>query len=232
MRRPRHDKKAAVALVRVSTGKQKLGPEAQFAAIRAWASREGVRIVAQFEERSVSGAADPTRREVLAAAVAALKAHRAAWFVVHESSRLARDVDLAGYFRTIVRMAGGEVVTTDGAGKSLLENRVRDLLGEQERREIAARTKRAMAVLRGQGRRVSRFPSFGFRFTATGRVVPDERERRIVARCRRLRRAGWTLTRIADRLNKTTRPRRGAKCWFPATVWTALREGPPVPRSR
>jgi DNA invertase Pin-like site-specific DNA recombinase len=159
-----------------------------------------------------------------------LRARRAAWLVVHESSRLARDVDLAGYFRTVVRMAGGEVVTTDGAGRSLLEARVRDLLGEQERREIAARTRRAMAVKRERGERVSRYPAFGFRFTASGRVVPDERERQIAARCRRWRRAGWTLTKIADKLNATTPPRRGARCWFPATVWTALREGPPVPR--
>src|SRR5205085_2534649 len=110
-----------------------LGPEAQAAAIRAWAQREGVTIAEWFEERAVSGAADPTKREGLTAAVAALKTHRAAWLVVHEPTRLGRDIDLVGYFRTVVRMAGGEVVTTDGAGKSQLENRVRDLLGEQER---------------------------------------------------------------------------------------------------
>src|SRR5262245_27399738 len=182
MRRLRHDKTLGIALIRVSTGKQQLGPDAQRAAIHAWAEREGVRVVASFEERAVSGAAAPDKREGFAAAVASLKTHRAGWLVVHESSRLARDVDLAGYFRTLVRMAGGEVATCDGAGRSLLENRVRDLLGEQERREIGARTRRAMAILREQGRRVSRFPSFGFRFTASGRVVPDERERQIAAR--------------------------------------------------
>lgn len=223
MRRPRHDTKTAIALVRVSTGKQQHGPEAQRTAIKDWAQREGITIAEWFVERAVSGAADPTKREGLTAAVAAIKAHRAAWLVVHESSRLARDVDLAGYYRTVVRMAGGAVVTTDGEGKSHLENRVRDLLGEQERREIAARTRRAMAVLRDQGMRISRYAPLGFKFVR-GRLVPDEHERRIVGRIKRLIRAGWTYQRIADRLNATVPPRKGSRRWWPASVWLVSRD--------
>src|SRR5437870_68834 len=121
MRRKKHDPKVAVALVRVSTAKQELGPDVQRHAIAAWAEREGVRIVEWFEEH-VSGGADPIKRDGLQAAMGAVGKHRAGVLVVHESTRLARDVDLAGYFRTMVRMAGAEVVTTDATG-SRLENR-------------------------------------------------------------------------------------------------------------
>ena len=43
---PTTDTRTAVAYLRVSTDEQHLGPEAQRAAITAWASREGVSVVA------------------------------------------------------------------------------------------------------------------------------------------------------------------------------------------
>jgi len=51
------DSHTAVAYLRVSTDRQELGPEAQRAAIEAWATREGVTVAAWHVEAGVSGAA-------------------------------------------------------------------------------------------------------------------------------------------------------------------------------
>ena len=68
-RRRRGDAGKAVALLRVSTLKQDVGPEVQREAIGRWAGREGVEVVAWCEERGVSGAADPLSRPGLQAAL-------------------------------------------------------------------------------------------------------------------------------------------------------------------
>ncbi len=44
------DATKAIGYIRVSKEEQNLGPEAQQAAINAWAARSGVKIVAWFEE--------------------------------------------------------------------------------------------------------------------------------------------------------------------------------------
>ena len=77
MRRPVTDSRSAVAYLRVSTDEQHLGPEAQRAAIVAWAAREGVNVVAWHTDAGVSGAAEIAKRPALLAALADLRAHRA-----------------------------------------------------------------------------------------------------------------------------------------------------------
>ena len=49
------DPNVVVAYVRVSTDEQKIGPEAQRAAIEAWARAAGVQVVAWHEDLGVSG---------------------------------------------------------------------------------------------------------------------------------------------------------------------------------
>jgi DNA invertase Pin-like site-specific DNA recombinase len=220
MRRKKHDPKVAVAVVRVSTGRQALGPEAQRAAIQAWADKSGVCVVESFEEH-VSGAADPSKRPGFVAALAAVERHRAGVMVFHEASRVARDMDLSGYLRTVVRYAGAELVATDASG-SRIEDQVKAVLAEHERREIGARTKRALAVKRDRGEKISRHAPFGSRFTPDGRVVPDEREQKIVGTMRRMRSKGVSYEKIAARLNETTKPRKGSERWHPMTVARAL----------
>ena len=154
--------------------------------------------------------------------MAALEKHRAAWLVLHERTRLARDVDLAGYFRTLVRMAGAEVVTTDSAGKSLIENQITDVLGAQERREIGARTKRALAEKKAKGLKYSRHTPFGFRATRSGRLEEHPEEQEALARMKLLRRRGKNYYEIAADLTEKFQPRAGAKAWYPASIRKVL----------
>jgi hypothetical protein len=87
-RKNRANLKAAVAYLRVSTEDQQLGPEAQRAAIEAWAAREGVQVVAWHLDQGVSGGADVEDRPGL---VAALRVERAGILLVAKRDRLARE---------------------------------------------------------------------------------------------------------------------------------------------
>src|SRR3954469_11593790 len=85
----------AVAYLRASTDEQRLGPEAQRAAIEAWAAREGVSVVAWHVDAGISGGSDLADRPALVAALGALRAARAGVLVVAKRDRLARDVAVA-----------------------------------------------------------------------------------------------------------------------------------------
>jgi len=86
------DPRVAVAYFRASTDDQHLSPDAQRAAVVAWAAREGVTVVSWHVDQGVSGAADLADRPALAAALGALCAHGAGLLVVAKRDRLARDV--------------------------------------------------------------------------------------------------------------------------------------------
>ena len=53
----RGDPAVAVAYLRVSTDEQRLGPDAQRAAIEVWAARAGVRVASWHCDQGVSGGA-------------------------------------------------------------------------------------------------------------------------------------------------------------------------------
>src|SRR4051812_11949949 len=85
-------KKRAVAYLRVSTdtARQELGADAQQHAVEAWATREGVEVVAWHVEE-VSGGAPLDKRPILLEAVAGVVEHRAGHLVVATLDRFSRD---------------------------------------------------------------------------------------------------------------------------------------------
>src|SRR5215831_17616573 len=85
----------AVAYSRVSTEDQNLGPEAQRAAIEAWAARHGVAVVSWHHDHGVSGATPAAERPALLEALAAVRAHGAGVLVALKRDRIARDVAVA-----------------------------------------------------------------------------------------------------------------------------------------
>src|SRR5689334_12352699 len=101
----------AVAYVRVSTDEQRLGPEAQRAAIDAWAAREGVAVVAWHVDAGVSGGSDLADRPSLIAALGALRAHRAGVLVIAKRDRLARDVAVAATIERAAKACGAKVMS-------------------------------------------------------------------------------------------------------------------------
>lgn len=203
-RTPTADSTRAVAYLRVSTDEQHLGPEAQRAAVEAWAAREGVTIVAWHTDAGVSGAAPVDRRPALLAALADLRQLGAGVVVVSRRDRLARDVMAAAMVERLAADAGARVVSAAGEGTdgddpaSALMRRMVDAFAEYERAVIAARTKAAMGAKARRGEAVGH-PRLGFR-VVNGRPEVDPVEGAVVARAAALRASGLSLRALAEQL--------------------------------
>ena len=199
------DSNTAVAYIRVSTDRQELGPEAQRAAIEAWASREGVTVVAWHVEAGVSGAAAIADRPELVAALASLTVHRAGVLVVAKRDRLARDVMAAAMLERMALDAGARIVSAAGEGTDSNDPSARlmrtlvDAFAEYERAMIAARTRAALKAKRARGERAGTVP-YGFTSDAAGRLSPCPAERAVIAQVHALRAAGVTLRGIVAEL--------------------------------
>lgn len=197
----------AVGYIRVSTDDQALGPEAQRAALEAWAARNGADLVAVFEDLGVSGAAALDRRPGLLAAVDALADHGAGVLVVAKRDRLARDTMAAAMIERLADRAGARIVSADGVGdgdgpESLLMRRIVDAFAEYERALIRGRTRAALAAKKARGERAGEVP-FGSRVAVDGRTLEaDAGEGAVVDAVRELRAAGLSIRGIAAELDR------------------------------
>ena len=194
----------AVAYVRVSTDEQKLGPEAQRAAIDAWAQREGVTVVGWHVDSGVSGGCDLADRPALVAALGELRAVGAGVLVVAKRDRLARDVAIAATVERAVKACGAKVLSADGTanGDTAADAFMRAMLdaaAEYERALIRGRTRAALAAKRARGERTGEVP-YGFSAGADGRLVPHEGEQKIIALVKGHRAAGMPLRTIVAEL--------------------------------
>lgn len=144
----------AVAYTRVSTQKQGrsgLGLEAQQAAIRAFAEREGIEIAHWFGEVETGKGSDAlNRRPQLAAAINAGKAMRVP-VLVSKLDRLSRDV----HFISGLMSARVEFIVTElGKQADPFVLHLFAALAEKERRLISERTKAGLAAARKRGTRL------------------------------------------------------------------------------
>jgi DNA invertase Pin-like site-specific DNA recombinase len=194
----------------VSTEKQEHGPEAQRAAIEAFAGREGVRIVQWFSEEE-SGASEIVDRPELQAALEAVRTHRAGVFLAAKRDRLAREVTIAREIGERARGFGGVVITADGMSDvekrpdTFLKQGISDLFAEHERHQIADRTTLGLQVMRRKGFRTGEVP-YGFQAAregplskTSGRPLPLEpnaAEQAVCAYVMRLHEQGWSARRI------------------------------------
>jgi site-specific DNA recombinase len=195
----------AVAYIRVSTEDQRLGPEAQRAAIEAWAAREGVQVAAWRVDQGVSGGSDLGDRPGLVAALGELRALSAGLLVVAKRDRLARDVYVASTIERAVAQGGARVTSADGTANGdtpadAFMRTVIDGAAAYERALIRARTKAALAAKRARGERSGELP-YGMRLSVDGaKLEPDAAEQAVLAVVRELRGAGLTQRAIVDEL--------------------------------
>ena len=83
------DPKKVIGYVRVSTGEQALGPEAQRSAMLAWCQGHGCKMVDLFCDQALGGATPADQRPGLSAALAGVKQHGAGILLVTTRDRLA-----------------------------------------------------------------------------------------------------------------------------------------------
>lgn len=221
------DSKRVIGYVRVSTDDQHQGPKAQRDALAAWCARTGAELVAVFEDRGVSGAAELDKRPGLLAALDAVEAGGCGVLLVAKRDRLARDVMLAAMVERIAERAGAVVTAADGAGEgtgpeAVLFRRMVDAFAEYERAIIRARTRAALGAKSARGERVGAVP-LGARLSSDGvHLEADPNEARALAVVRELRDAGLSVRAIAAELDARGVPARGER-WHPTTVARLLR---------
>lgn len=223
------DSSKAVAYLRVSTEDQALGPEAQRAAIEAWAVRQGIQVTSWHQDQGVSGAAPVDDRPGLLAALRNLKEQGAAHLVVAKWDRVARDVIVAAMVERMAERMGARVVSADGVGagdgpEASLMRSIVQAFAQYERALIRMRTKAAMKALRDRGQWCGEVP-MGFSLAEDGKSLmenPDEQAAIHAARHLRRQGKGWTFQRIADELVRQGHCPRGVK-WHPMTIARMVR---------
>jgi site-specific DNA recombinase len=199
------DPGVAVAYVRVSTEDQRLGPEAQRAAVELWAAREGIRVAAWCVDQGVSGAKPVEARPALLSAIAALGEHGAGLLLVAKRDRIARDVVIAATAERLAADKGARLVSAAGEGNGdtpadQFMKTVIDGAAQYERGLIRARTKAALAAKKAKGERVGVIP-FGYRVADDGaRLEQDPHEQAVLATVFELRDAGLTQHSIVAEL--------------------------------
>lgn len=212
--------------MRVSTEEQSLGPEAQRAAIEAWAAREGVTIMAVHEDR-LSGATDVPDRPGLLSALSDLGRLSAGVLVVAKRDRIARDVVIAAMVERAAASSGARVVSADGTGNGdtpadAFMRTILDGAAAYERALIRSRTKAALAAKSARGERVGAVP-YGYRLASDGtRLVPDAAEQETIALVRRLASEGMSQNKIARELASSGIVGRSGRPLFQAQIGRML----------
>lgn len=224
------DPSVAVAYLRVSTGEQALGLEAQRHAIQRWAEARSVAISSWHEDRGVSGGAPVERRPALAAALDAVSDHGAGLLLAHKRDRLARDVFIAAVVERLAQKQGAQVMVAEGGTngdgpEAALMRAIIDAIAQYERAVIRGRIKAALAVKKRGGQRVGSI-QYGKRLSADGVHLEDDPiEQVVIARVCALREQGCTYAEIAqDLVEAGYRPRSG-RTWHAMTLSRIVSHG-------
>jgi DNA invertase Pin-like site-specific DNA recombinase len=220
-----------VAYLRVSTDRQAEeghGLDVQEEAIRAWAKKQGHRIVTWTGDEGVSGSNSLDNRIGLADAVSAIRTGVATGLVVYRLDRLARDLIVQETLLAEIKRGGGEVLSTSAAEAGYLTDDpddpsrklIRQVLGavsEYERSMIALRLRSGRRRKHEQGGFAYGSPRFGFK-AEHGALVPDDEQQVTVRRIAALRSEGASLRAIAEALAaEGFTPKRGGR-WHTETI--------------
>jgi DNA invertase Pin-like site-specific DNA recombinase len=187
--------------MRASKTEQALSPEAQRAAVEAWAAREKVNVIAWHLDHGLSGGSELDDRPALGAALGELRARGAGVLVVARRDRLARDSAIAIAIERAARACGARVASADGVanGDSPADDflrRILDAAAEYERALIRARTKAALTAKRARRERAGEVP-FGFSLAGDGKtIVENKAEGEVIETVRGLRARGLSLRAI------------------------------------
>jgi DNA invertase Pin-like site-specific DNA recombinase len=198
--------RVAVGYIRASKDSQKLTPEAQRAAIEAWATREGVSVASWHVDRDVCSVTPIAERPALVAALAALREHGAGVLVVAKRDRIARKPALTETIEQAAAVCGARVLSADGASSAtglqgIMLRGMSDLFAQVEREMIRERTTAALAIIRARGHKTGGGVPYGYRLDVDGRtLVAVEGEQATVARARALAAEGRSQRAVAAQL--------------------------------
>jgi site-specific DNA recombinase len=225
-----------IGYCRVSTADQAhegVSLDAQKERIGAWAAGRGLAFdpVDLHTDAGISGKRSDNRPGLRAALDAVTHAGGGV-LVVYSLSRLARSVRDTLAIAEQLERAGADLVslseqidTTSATGKMVF--RLLAVLAEFERDLLSERTRAALNHKRARAERIGQVP-YGKRLDPDGRtLVPDDRERAILALMCRMEGDGWSTRRIAGELTRCGVPtKNGGPAWSHRSVARILaREG-------
>lgn len=228
-RRAQAETLAAVIYLRVSTQGQAdsgLGSEAQEAACRALAARQGWPVVSVHLDDGVSGTLPVERRPGLLAAVQACRAQEGRAFVVYSVSRAARSVpelyrlvDPTGPYGVPLVSVSEPIDMSTAAGRMMLG--VLAAFAAFESDLASERTTAALGAAKARGVKLGN-PSIIERRGEDGGVEIDPAKVALVRQVHALRAAGVSIRGIADRLNAAGIASALGARWHGRTVVVAL----------
>lgn len=203
--------------------------EIQGGICHGYARQQGYKVVKVFHDRDKSGKDE--YRKKLWQAIEMLR--RGDVLLVFKRDRLARNVYLAEQISRMVAKKGAtiEAVSGDVEGNGPEQILARQILAsvyEYERKNIGLRTSYAMLQHQKDGKRMGRYPPYGYRFLypqnpedpTTLTPVPSEME--AVNEMRRLREKGLGYSRIAEELNRTLPDACRGQKWHGKVVMKTL----------
>ncbi len=147
--------------------------------------------------------------------------------IVAKLDRITRSVRDLGELIDLFQRSGVEfasvadhIDTSTASGRLVLN--VMGSVSQWEREAIGERTSEALAVMRSNGRRISRHAPYGYRLNGQG-WVEDDREQQAISVMRGLRADGLSLRRIARELQAQGFTNRTGKRLSPQLIANVLR---------
>jgi site-specific DNA recombinase len=217
----------AVGYARVSTEEQAregVSLEAQRTRIEAWAQGNDTPLIGIFDDAGISGS-KTENREGLQQAIG-LACEKRAILVVYSLSRLSRSTKDTLALAERLEKAGADLVslseridTTSASGKMVF--RMLAVLNEFERDQISERTASALRHKREKRQAYSPTP-YGFDRIENLLVINCD-EQKVIEEILELREKGWSLRRIADKLNEAGICSKNGGMWFASSVRYVLR---------
>jgi DNA invertase Pin-like site-specific DNA recombinase len=207
------------------SGARTVSLEDQRARIEAYCEERGWRLAEVLADDGVSGG----RRERLERLAERVKATHARAIVVYHLDRFARDLAATlDYLRRFSRrgvelhvVGRGQVEADTATG--FIVTAVEGLAAEHYRRVISEKTRDALARLRANGRRVSRFARYGYRLAPGRRLVVNPTEQVVLGKIVALRDQGFSLRAISRALATQGALARNGRPFGPSTLLGIVR---------
>ena len=195
----------AIGYIRVSTTGQAdsgVSLEAQRAKIEAYAVMHELNL-SIIEDAGIS--AKSLDRPGMARLLKLIQGRKVNTVVVSKIDRISRSISDLNNLIQLFNKSGVEFVSISdhidtGSANGRLSINLLGSINQWEREIISERTSEALAVMRSNGKRISRFAPYGFKLNGNG-VVEDIDEQKAIQAIHKLRQDGLSLRRIGAELS-------------------------------
>ncbi|MEE8153512.1 MAG: recombinase family protein [Phycisphaerales bacterium] len=193
--------------------------------IEAYAILHDLELVEVIEDAGYS--AKSLDRPGMAKLLSLIRGRKITTVVVAKLDRITRSVRDLGELIELFQRSGVEfasvadhIDTSTASGRLVLN--VMGSVSQWEREAIGERTSEALAVMRSNGRRISRHAPYGYRLNGQG-WIEDEREQKAVQAMRTLRAEGLSLRQIVAELERQGHHNRSGRRLSAQTIANVLK---------